>query len=290
MSNLVLLSDFTRMSIIQLINKFNNELISTLTTPLLKTVLILQNQHLKNPSIPKFRGIRDCITTIKDKKGIKGLWRGNTSNLLHAFSDRIIEKIITKIFSKGLSSRESNIKLLSSLAVTNLPYLLSQPMNVVRSLVLSDTSDQFSGILDCISKIYDSKGISGFFQGIIPILIGSLFYKMVYYGFSKRFVYKRLSILRKFALIKATVIISTLAVYPFDTISRRLAVQGVGDNLQVYKGFFDCVFKIGKEEGIAGFFKGVSAEVLFLVAASPILLILDEVIRFILPPRRNNSE
>ena len=51
-------------------------------------------------------------------------------------------------------------------------------------------------------------------------------------------------------------VVGKLAGYPFDTIKVRLQVEG-----HPYKGTMDCVLRVAKEEGLRGFYNGITAPI-----------------------------
>ncbi|KAL1278722.1 hypothetical protein QQF64_025395 [Cirrhinus molitorella] len=63
-------------------------------------------------------------------------------------------------------------------------------------------------------------------------------------------------------------VISKTITYPFDLIKKRLQVGGFEEarmkfgQVRTYHGFVDCVVRIGREEGLRGFFKGLSPSLL----------------------------
>jgi hypothetical protein len=57
--------------------------------------------------------------------------------------------------------------------------------------------------------------------------------------------------------------VSKIIVYPIDTVKKRLQAQAVfGPIGDIYFGMMDCFFKILKNEGLSGFYRGLFPSVL----------------------------
>ena len=67
-----------------------------------------------------------------------------------------------------------------------------------------------------------------------------------------------------------------LICYPLHTVTRRLMLQA-SESERVYKGFFDCVDRMAREEGFWGFYAGVGAATFQMSGGAIILWVYDEI-------------
>ncbi len=70
----------------------------------------------------------------------------------------------------------------------------------------------------------------------------------------------------------------TLA-YPLDTVRRRLMMQS-GEKTLMFTGTADCFSKILANEGVTGFFKGNASNIWRSLGSSLVLVLYDELQKF----------
>jgi len=120
----------------------------------------------------------------------------------------------------------------------------------------------YRGPLDCIKKIYKTRGIPGYFQGLTVTILRDVPGFGVYFG-----VYEILSYwLEKIvdhnsALIPLTSgglagVISWMSTFPLDVTKSRLQADGNHGNFK-YQGIIDCVVKSYHSEGLGVFTRGL---------------------------------
>jgi len=69
--------------------------------------------------------------------------------------------------------------------------------------------------------------------------------------------------------------------YPFDTVRRRLMMQAGGE--KQYNGTIDCWRKVAAQEGPRAFFKGSLSNVLRGAGGAFVLVLYDEIKKFLNP-------
>lgn len=90
------------------------------------------------------------------------------------------------------------------------------------------TDRQFTGLSDCISKIYKSDGIQGLYRGFGISVTGIFIYRAFYFGgydAGKKLFFndqKDIPFLHRFAFAQVITSSSETLSYPLDTIRRRL--------------------------------------------------------------------
>lgn len=93
---------------------------------------------------------------------------------------------------------------------------------------------QFTGLLDCMQKIFKSDGITGLYRGFQISVIGIFVYRALYFGCydsGKRAIWgddaaqKNASFLARFFFAQLVVSSSETVSYPLDTVRRKLMMQ-----------------------------------------------------------------
>jgi len=132
------------------------------------------------------------------------------------------------------------------------------PLDFCRTRLAADIGKdnrQFNGLVDCLSKIYKSDGITGLYQGFNISVIGIIAYRAVYFGCydaGKMILFedeKKASLFVKFIYAMNVTAVAGLISYPLDTVRRRLMMQSGrkgkdGKKEVLYNGTLDCFKKI----------------------------------------------
>jgi len=119
------------------------------------------------------------------------------------------------------------------------------------------------------------------FSGFLPSICGIFVYRTTYF-----FVYDALvshqdndNVFKKFLSSKLVSIISLLAVYPFDTISKIMILQRASGNPI---GMIECIKMIYQTRGFQGFYSGIgisfAERIIMGYVAEAISNVLDEVV------------
>jgi solute carrier family 25 (adenine nucleotide translocator) protein 4/5/6/31 len=168
--------------------------------------------------------------------------------------------------------------------------MIVYPLDYARTRLASDVGtgkQQFSGLIDCLSKTVKSSGIGGLYNGIGVSIIGIIPYRGAYFGLfdtlsgynpyqkSENNLFRASS---KFACAQVSAIAAGYASYPFDTVRRRLQMQSEKPKADwVYSGTMDCFGKIMKNEGTSALFKGAGANALRTIGAALVLVLYSEI-------------
>ncbi|CAD8107148.1 unnamed protein product [Paramecium primaurelia] len=160
------------------------------------------------------------------------------------------------------------------------------PLDFARTRLATDIGKQadrqFIGLTDCLSKIYKSDGFIGLYRGFGVTIFGVMFYRAIYFGAYdtalKTFDLPN-HIFYKFLLAQFVTCTAGVISYPLDTIRRRMMMQsGRADIL--YKNSIQCCYKIIKNEGIRGLFKGFLLEFTSKLGFSLMLALYSNIQQF----------
>jgi solute carrier family 25 (adenine nucleotide translocator) protein 4/5/6/31 len=273
----------------------------TVMAPVERVKLLMQTQD-SNPAVlrgevERYKGIGDCFKRVNAEQGLQAFWRGNLVNCLRyapqqgsalAFNDFLNnafpnynpntdfwKSFGVKLFSGGLAGAVANT--------------ICYPFDFARTRLASDLAKgkpQFKGILDCISTTVKSQGLTGLYTGWTVTCMGAFVYRAGQLG-----CFKQIQDLNPYAKDKGSkgAISSFVAVtaartvvmpfnYPFDTVRRRMMLQSEKPVAErVYKGSFDCFFKVFQKEGAKGMYKGMVPELFRGVGGSLVIVIYDRI-------------
>jgi len=275
------------------ISAFSTVISKTLTSPIDRVQLLLQTQEV-NPQLvgKKYTGIWNCVTRIPKEEGFLAFFRGNLPKIIRVGPTDALNFLLKDTYQKIFSGYNPNTEfwkfflgnLLSGGAAGATTLMFVYPLDFARTRLAVDvghTSErQFKGMMDCFKQIHKSDGYKGLYRGFGTTVLGVILYRACYFGgyeTARRVIFSEgeTSILAKFALAQIITFTSGAISYPLDTVRRRLMMQS-GRSEILYKGAFDCISKIYKNEGGRGFYRGFLLSLTSV--ASPILLVVyDEI-------------
>jgi solute carrier family 25 (adenine nucleotide translocator) protein 4/5/6/31 len=108
------------------------------------------------------------------------------------------------------------------------------PLDFARTRLAADVGKgktgerEFSGLVDCLTKIVKSDGVYGLYRGFGISVIGIIFYRAAYFGTfdtGKVLLFNDIKTANFFAMwafAQAVTVVSGILSYPLDTIRRRL--------------------------------------------------------------------
>lgn len=177
-----------------------------------------------------------------------------------------------------------------------LTLLLTNPIWVVKTRLClqysyMDTSKyMYTGMTDCLVKIYSEHGIRGYYKGFLPGLFGvshGAIQFMVYEEMKNRYNdYRGTVITTKlgtgeyltFAAVSKLIAVATT--YPYQVVRTRLQNQHLS-----YNGAFDCMVRTWSFEGWHGFYKGLGTNLLRVTPATMITFVTYENVSYFLLKR-----
>ena len=149
--------------------------------------------------------------------------------------------------------------------------------------LISGAEREFSGLGNCLAKIFRSDGLVGLYRGFNVSVQGIIIYRAAYFGFfdtAKGMLPdpKNTPIVISWAIAQTVTTISGIISYPFDTVRRRMMMQsGRAKTDRMYKNTVDCWIKIYKSEGGNAFFKGALSNVIRGTGGALVLVLYDEI-------------
>jgi solute carrier family 25 (adenine nucleotide translocator) protein 4/5/6/31 len=275
----------------------------TAVAPIERVKLLLQVQHAsKQITVDKqYKGIVDAFVRIPKEQGVLAYWRGNLANVIRyfptqalnfAFKDKYKQVFLGGVDKKTQFWRYFAGNLASGGAAGATSLCFVYPLDFARTRLGADVgraagTREFTGLADCLKKIFKSDGLMGLYRGFSVSVQGIIIYRAAYFGFfdtAKGMLPdpKNTHILISWAIAQCVTTVSGIISYPFDTVRRRMMMQsGRAKGDVMYKNTLDCWVKIGKTEGSRAFFKGALSNVLRGTGGALVLVLYDEIKTFL---------
>lgn len=207
--------------------------------------------------------------------------------------------------TRTLTARQlKTFNLLSGGVAGTVASCITNPLEVIRTQLQSSSAS--SGELaasggrpmDICRRIFDSQGVKGFFKGLSPTLVGIIPARSIYfftYEQTKRRLGKNLlpegsvgnALIAGFS---AGIASNTLTnpIWMVKTRVQLLADQAAGQ--RAYTGYADVISTILKEEGIGGFYKGITASYWGCAEGAIQFLIYEKVKKRVLVKQNEKNE
>ncbi|XP_030084749.2 ADP/ATP translocase 2 [Serinus canaria] len=274
----------------------------TAVAPIERVKLLLQVQHAsKQISADKqYKGIIDCVVRIPREQGILSFWRGNLANVIRYFPTQALNFAFKdkykQIFLGGVDKRTQfwryfagNLASGGAAGATSLCFVY--PLDFARTRLAADVGKagadrEFSGLGDCLVKIFRSDGLRGLYQGFSVSVQGIIIYRAAYFGIydtAKGMLPdpKNTHIVISWMIAQSVTAVAGLVSYPFDTVRRRMMMQSGRKGADImYSGTLDCWRKIARDEGSKAFFKGAWSNVLRGMGGAFVLVLYDEIKKY----------
>lgn len=234
---------------------------------------------------------------MNKEQGFASFWRGNLANVIRYFPTQALnfafKDTYKKIFCPFNPKNQPFMFFLGNMAsggaagATSL--LFVYPLDFARTRLAADVGKgkkggerEFSGLVDCLQKIYKSDGPIGLYRGFIISVVGIIVYRASYFGmFDTGKVllwkdHKKANFFAMWAFAQAVTVSAGISSYPLDTVRRRLMMQSGRSDI-MYTGTIDCFNKILKNEGPKAFFKGSLSNVIRGTGGALVLVFYDKI-------------
>jgi len=273
----------------------------TAVAPIERVKLLLQVQHASKQIAEnqRYKGMVDCFVRIPKEQGFVAFWRGNMANVIRYFPTQALNFAFKdkykQVFLGGVDKNKQFMRyFLGNLAsggaagATSLCFVY--PLDFARTRLAADIGKtgaerEFSGLGNCLSKIFKSDGLIGLYRGFGVSVQGIIIYRAAYFGFfdtAKGMLPdpKNTPFLVSWAIAQTVTTVAGIVSYPFDTVRRRMMMQS-GRADKMYKNTIDCWRKIKQQEGTNAFFRGAFSNVLRGTGGALVLVLYDEIKDFL---------
>lgn len=271
----------------------------TAVAPIERVKLLLQVQHISKQiaADQRYKGMVDCFVRIPKEQGVLAYWRGNAANVIRYFPTQALNFAFKdkykQVFLSGVDKHTQfwryflgNLASGGAAGATSLCFVY--PLDFARTRLAADTGKaagerEFSGLGNCLTKIFKSDGLAGLYRGFGVSVQGIIIYRAAFFGFydtAKGILPdpKNTPIIVSWAIAQTVTTIAGIVSYPFDTVRRRMMMQSGRKKTDIiYKNTMHCWSTIAKSEGGAAFFKGAFSNVLRGTGGAIVLVLYDEI-------------
>ena len=248
----------------------------TLSAPLERVKLLMQNQDelIKKGTMSKrYEGISDCISRTYKAEGALEFWRGNWANCIRYFPTQALTFGFKGILNKVKVLKVNQEERLSTKLIKNTlsggmsgsgSLLFVYSLDYCRTRMGNDVPDEKTGLRkyknlrDCFAQTLKSDGVTGLYRGFMTSCVGIFIYRGLYFGLYDTakpiLMGADNSFIKSFILGYIVTAVAETMAYPSDTVRRRMMMKS-GEDVK-YKGGFDCLNQIIRNEGAGSLFKG----------------------------------
>merc|ERR1712215_480908 len=267
----------------------------TIVAPIERVKLLLQVQAVSKQltEAQKYKGIVDCFIRIPKEQGFMAFWRGNLANVIRYFPTQALNFAFKdkykQIFLAGVDKKKDfwkffagNLASGGAAGATSLCFVY--PLDFARTRLAADVGKgearEFTGLGNCLVKIFQADGLKGLYQGFGVSVQGIIIYRAAFFGLydTAKGMTGKTNVFVSWAIAQCVTTVSGIISYPFDTVRRRLMMQSgrKGGDI-MYAGTLDCWRNIAAQEGGAAFFKGAFSNVLRGTGGALVLVLYDEI-------------
>jgi len=168
---------------------------------------------------------------------------------------------------------------------------ITNPIWVVKTRMQLQTNNQYKNSLDCFSKIWHGEGIRGLYKGLTASYVGmseTSIQFVIYEYLKKRELtkikrktkneYESLDKTSVFVIASISKLLASAITYPHEVIRTRLREASAVGSERKYKGVFQGLVLVYKEEGIRGLYGGMGAHMIRVVPNAAIMFVTVEAI------------
>ena len=277
----------------------------TIVAPIERVKMLLQTQDsnpdIQSGKVARYTGIVNCFQRVSSEQGFFSLWRGNLANVIRYFPTQAFNFAFKDTFKRMFPKYDPKTQfwqffganLASGGAAGASSLLIVYPLDFARTRLAADVGKagqrEFTGLVNCLSTITKRTGFWSLYQGFGVSVQGIIVYRGAYFGLydsAKGALFedeKKANFFAKWAIAQVVTAMSGLASYPFDTVRRRMMMMSGRKNASEiqYTSTMDCWSKVYKNEGFKGFFKGAWSNVIRGAGGAFVLVLYDEVKKFI---------
>ncbi|XP_054463383.1 mitochondrial thiamine pyrophosphate carrier [Anoplopoma fimbria] len=233
----------------------------------------------------KYRGIFQASRCIYSEEGLSAFWKGHVPAQLLSICFGAVQfasfEFLTETVHKSTlyDSQTAGVHFVCGGLAACSATVVCQPLDTLRTRFAAQGETKvYSNMRHAVSTMFRSEGALTFYRGLCPTLMAVFPYAGLQFFFYN--VFKKLLTppaketgnsgghLRSLVCGSGAGIISKTITYPFDLFKKRLQVGGFEaaraqfGQVRSYSGLVDCMVQISKEEGVRGFFKGLSPSLL----------------------------
>ena len=238
----------------------------------------------------KWMSMSDCLVSIYSRYGIKGFWRGSQISAVRVmlgtgFYFTVVEKLRVQYLNQNKPSTTFISGAMIAAVSRFITSTIFNPVNVIKVRMESFEGDRYKNMFDAIYKISQEESFRGFYSGLFPTYIKDVPHSALTYGFYEFYQHIFNHLDRKyttwnFMIGFLSAFSSTCITHPFDVIRTRMQLGHLmSDPGHRYSGVSDAFYKIHKNDGVRGFYRGLVPKLMRKSSHSGIVTSVYEILR-----------
>ncbi|KAH1131578.1 hypothetical protein J1N35_002956 [Gossypium stocksii] len=235
----------------------------------------------------------EVFDNITMNEGWKGLFRGNSVNVIRVAPSKAIELFAYETVKKQLTPEHGEhpkLPLPASFiagAVAGVSStLLTYPLELLKTRLT--VNEDYKNLLDAVAKIVQAEGPGGLYKGLTPSVMGVVPYAASNYfaydtlrnAYKKAFKKEEIGNVMTLLIGSAAGAISSTATYPLE-VARKQMQAGAINGRQCHN-MIQALTSIVEKEGMAGLYRGLGPSCMKLVPAAGISFMCYEACKRIL--------
>ncbi|XP_026887680.2 mitochondrial thiamine pyrophosphate carrier [Electrophorus electricus] len=230
----------------------------------------------------KYSGVVQAFRCILAEEGPASLWKGHVPaqllSVLYGAVQFATFEALTELVHKSQSynCQTPGVHFLCGGIAACSATVACQPFDTLRTRFAAQGEPKvYRNLRHAVYTMYCKEGALTFYRGLTPTLVAVFPYaglQFFFYNILKTLLDSDSGTWKGGlqSLLSGSIagVISKTMTYPCDLFKKRLQVGGFEEarlsfgQVRTYHGFVDCMVRIAREEGLRGFFKGLSPSLL----------------------------
>ncbi|XP_072918568.1 mitochondrial adenyl nucleotide antiporter SLC25A24-like [Hemitrygon akajei] len=258
------------------------------TAPLDRLKVLMQVHASKSNQMSVYSGFKQMLK----EGGVMSLWRGNGMNVIKIAPETAIKFMAYEQFKKLLARDSQNIGTHERFLAGSLAGVTAQtsiyPMEVLKTRMALRKTGQYSGVADCVRKIWKNEGLIAFYKGYIPNILGIIPYAgidLAIYETLKKMWLSRYAqdsadpgVLVLLACGTTSSTCGQLASYPLALVRTRMQAQASLEGAKQLS-MMELFRQILAKEGPFGLYRGLAPNFMKVIPAVSISYVVYERMR-----------
>ncbi|XP_078081387.1 mitochondrial thiamine pyrophosphate carrier [Mustelus asterias] len=259
-------------------------LINPLDVIKIRFQLQIERLSLSEPAA-KYHGIAQATKTIFQEEGLQAFWKGHIPAQLLSISYGAVQfmsfEFLTKFVHNAMlyDSRNPTTHFVCGGLAACSATVTVQPVDTLRTRFVAQGEPKvYKSLWHAVVTMYRKEGPLSFYRGLTPSILAVFPYAGFQFAFYNVFHsiaewavtpgQTRKSNIENLVCGSSAGVISKTLTYPLDLLKKRLQVEGFEQaraafgQVRSYGGFLDCAYQVARNEGLRGFFKGLSPSML----------------------------
>ena len=239
----------------------------TVLAPLERYQILRQTRVFSSSS---YSSLFNYLSSVPRTEGFSAYWKGNFASLFRLFISSIVRFRCYPLFRIAATETSETAIIGQEIWLSFAVLLAAYPLDLAHTRLAADVVSKphgepaYFGMSECLKTTLRTSGFKGLYQGF-SVTFASLGPFIALGRWLDRERKKWVSEDWDVAAQTGCLLALQTLFYPFDTVRKRLQMNGSQGKSRLYTGARDCITKSIQEEGLSGVYGGVGVHLLRLV-------------------------